>query len=377
MFVQPTVFLAFANDRDEHLELLKDEAHAVWKALGPLEAAGRLKLHQDASATLDRVFDALNAYHGRLTVFHFAGHADGTSLKFEDGTAGGQGVAALLGTEPNLKLVVLNGCATQHQVEALWDAGVPAVIGTRVQISDDRAQQFAARLYESLAAGVVLGRAFERASAFIRAKYPDVGNGGRIYRARVSRELGHGTQFPWGLWIRENDRLDMLDWRLCEADDPRRRHLGAAEAAPITDHPTAHAIIYFHRDGFGETDARRFQAALQQEGIPSVIGPHVDPNPPDAIYIGSGVDVETGQFVLRYLPYLPRFLFPPDLPEVQGGSATGQALGIGFVASHNSAFEDHVPAAPLSAADLSSLGERGISTEEFQRRLRRISARRR
>src|SRR4029079_8343683 len=157
----PVVFLAFSNDASAHLELLKKESKDVFSALRDLDRQDFIKVHREESADLDELFDSLVSYKDRVAVFHYGGHADGMTLRMEGGAAHAAGMAQLLGDQPNLKLVFLNGCATRPQVEQLLAAGVKAGIATSVPIRDDKATEFAARFYEALASRRTIAQAFE------------------------------------------------------------------------------------------------------------------------------------------------------------------------------------------------------------------------
>lgn len=115
-------------------------------------------------------------YLGRIHAFHFAGHASGNWLAFEDddgapARASAGGLAGFLGRQPGLVLVFLNGCSTHEQVQRLRRF-VPAVIATTETIRDDVAAAFAARFYAGLT-GKPLRRAFLDARDFIEAEYGD------------------------------------------------------------------------------------------------------------------------------------------------------------------------------------------------------------
>lgn len=212
----PVALFAFANDSADYLPSLKEEATSLWRVLNPL--GGKLHVHRVESATIDEIFEALTTYHGRVCLFHYAGHADGTSLRFESGDTNSRGVAELLGAEPNLHVVFLNGCATRAQVSALWDAGVPAVLATRTPVKDGEAQEFASRFYEGLASGQPLGTAFERSVALLRAK-----NSPSADSASVHRALGPASrteELPWGLWVNPS-HPDADSWTLTGAERAR------------------------------------------------------------------------------------------------------------------------------------------------------------
>ena len=83
----PAVFLAFANDwsdRDRHLRSLRGEGKAIGKALAPLVKLGLEVLPAVHDATLPEVLDEFREHHDQIRVFHFGGHATGSTLLLED-----------------------------------------------------------------------------------------------------------------------------------------------------------------------------------------------------------------------------------------------------------------------------------------------------
>ena len=138
----PVVFLAFANDQDDYLPALKAESRAVFSILQPLAQQSLIDIHREESSTTEELYSDLLAHQGNVVLFHYAGHADGQSLWLEGGQGSADGIAHLLATQSDLRVVFLNGCATVDQVRELHAAGVPAVIATSVKINDDRATRF-------------------------------------------------------------------------------------------------------------------------------------------------------------------------------------------------------------------------------------------
>ncbi len=212
----PVVFLAFANDADAHLDLLKVESKEIMRALQDLDRKEHIKVHREESADLDEVFEALTTFKDRVAIFHYGGHADGTTLRLEGGAGHAGGLAGLLGGQDNLKLVFLNGCATRAQVDGLLGAGVKAVIATSVPIRDDKASEFGARFYQSLAAGRTIGQAFQQAESFLRAKYGDIVELGVVTRdlTPVDETPAPGDVVPWGLYVAGAHRDAVLSWKL-------------------------------------------------------------------------------------------------------------------------------------------------------------------
>lgn len=171
----PVILTAFANDQGRFLESLQQESDAISDALRAKKDGGIIDLEVQQGATIGRLFDLINRYSQDLAVLHYGGHANGSALDLQaaggtNAEAHGGGLAQLLGTLPNLKLVVLNGCATQGHVEQLLAQGVPAVIATSAPVEDNIALQFAREFYTALAdpaASRTIDFAFARAKALV------------------------------------------------------------------------------------------------------------------------------------------------------------------------------------------------------------------
>lgn len=212
----PVVYLAFANDRDDYLPTLNRERKAISRSLRPLEGNGSINLEVEASASLDDLFEVFRDYDNRIAIFHFGGHAGGASLQLEqlDATTQGaqaKGLAQLLGQQENLKLVFLNGCATQAQVKLLLEAGVKAVIATTASINDSMATEFAEQFYYYLAIHHSIRHAFDMAKAFLDSKYEE--HPPIITFRGVGFEQAENS--PWGLYASNSDGAEeVLDWSL-------------------------------------------------------------------------------------------------------------------------------------------------------------------
>jgi hypothetical protein len=220
----PVVFLAFANDMDSHLATLKDESRALYAALQPLEQTNAISVHREESVEFDELYQDLLAFDGRIVVFHYAGHADGTMLQLEGGNGGAGGIASLLGQQTSLKLVFLNGCATKDQVKLLHDAGVPAVIATAVKISDSKATQLSNAFYAALVKGHSIYQAFDSAKAYIEGKFDGdssvsftVNRHPNFNFAQHEQESSQSLEFEWTLYTREDCVADIEQWRLTQA----------------------------------------------------------------------------------------------------------------------------------------------------------------
>lgn len=218
----PLVYFAFANDLDDHLASLKKESRAVFDCLKPLRDRSLIELHREESTSIDELYNDLIELQNRVVIFHFAGHADGTMLQLEQGNGQAIGLAKLLGSLPSLKLVFLNGCATQKQVKLLHDAGVPSVIATAVKISDEKATLLAEAFYKALANDSSIEQAFNSAQALIESKFePDSLSFGTSRQPNFvfDEDTLQDDEFEWSLYIKTEARSDIEHWRLSRAID--------------------------------------------------------------------------------------------------------------------------------------------------------------
>ena len=175
MSAKPIILAAFANDQGRFLESLQQESDAISDALRAKKDGGFIDLEVQQGASIARLFELIGRYGNDLAMLHYGGHANGSALDLQasggtNAEAHGAGLAQLLGSLPNLKLVFLNGCATQGHVEALLAAGVPAVIATSAPVEDTIALQFAKEFYAALAdpaASRTIDFAFARAKALV------------------------------------------------------------------------------------------------------------------------------------------------------------------------------------------------------------------
>lgn len=220
--------LAFANDPADQAQYLAGlgEEHARLTALltdtPPAGHAPRWDVVASPRTSLGSLLDLVQdqAIAGRaVALLHFAGHAGGDRLLME-GSAGpevarAEGLAEFLKMHPGFGLVFLNACSTRGQVEALFEAGVPAVIATDFDVPDAVALEFSTRFYREFVAGRTLRTAYEAAVAAVQAN-------DALRRVAQTRAVGGGGrarpagEWPWALHIRPgNDQA--AQWSLAEA----------------------------------------------------------------------------------------------------------------------------------------------------------------
>ena len=214
---QPVILLTFSNSPDDYLPMIVEEQKAIKNSLLDYVDNHYLQIRDVQHASAVDIFYLINRYHNQVQILHYGGHADGESLQLEQEVgviqmAKAKGLAGLLGTQEELKLVFLNGCATKGQVKSLLDAGVQAVLATSVPVNDSQALQFSKQFYQALSAGSTLREAFLKARAYLETQSdpPPFSN---IEESR-GLQLRESTQnIPWGLYWKP-EAQSILDWKL-------------------------------------------------------------------------------------------------------------------------------------------------------------------
>lgn len=203
------ILLTFANSRIAPLATLSEEYAELNRRL-----SGRVLQQHFLAWSVDQVNTAdfgyyLTLFRDQLVMFSFSGHAGRDTLLLEDQHSRSAGVAHLLAQCPNLKVVLLNGCSTAGQVEALHAADVPLVIATSAPVNDTCATQFSTRLFQALEAGTTIAEAFEQAIAQVLLAKD----------LKVFRDLGVASKETdvtapvWGIFPNPA-KPGALDWRL-------------------------------------------------------------------------------------------------------------------------------------------------------------------
>lgn len=206
---QPVVFLAFANDKDDHLPLLDEERKVINGHLLPLANQQFLQLVVEPSATTKDLSRYITDLKDRVQIFHYGGHAGSQEIFLQDQAANADGVAQLLALQKELKVVFLNGCSTRAQVGLLQELGIPAIIATSVPIADQAARTFSDTFYRALAEDHTLEEAYKIAAA---SHLMTTGQAAGINRGvRVRKE--ETEPLPWGLYITEGKEA-VLNWKI-------------------------------------------------------------------------------------------------------------------------------------------------------------------
>ena len=95
----PVIFLAFANDRDNtvnYLRNLPEEARQIRETLLRARRDGLCEIVERANVTADDIFQVFQdqEYRGRIAVFYYGGHANGYQLLLESASGSTHAVDA-------------------------------------------------------------------------------------------------------------------------------------------------------------------------------------------------------------------------------------------------------------------------------------------
>lgn len=194
------LYLTFANSQDQPLPSLQEEEDQVCRLLAPRALKQHFLLFREPYATIEKIGAYLTQCREQITLFLYSGHAGRDQLILGDKEARAEGIAHLLGrcARYNLKVVVLNGCSTGDQVEALLDAGVPVVIATSAPVEDTKAKKFSIRFFQALSEYASYGEAFELAVGEVMT-YSAVA----VHRGYVQRSDVEEDRPTWGIFYRE------------------------------------------------------------------------------------------------------------------------------------------------------------------------------
>lgn len=228
----PVILLAFANDAPGermYLRNLPQELNLLKQILEQAEDQGLCELHILPNARLDTLIQAFQRprYRDRISILHYAGHAEQDALLLEHASGGiqsahAEGLVPFLSGQKGLKLVFLNGCFSAPQAQALIQAGLPSVVGTVQAVHDQMATDLAAAFYRGLAQGTSIKNAWEEATAYLQAAHGTT-QLQSYYRSSPMRDrLSAGnspffeTRFPWEIYFRQGEE-DVQHWNLPEA----------------------------------------------------------------------------------------------------------------------------------------------------------------
>ena len=171
---KPIIYLAFSNSPANPLEALKKELNQIQTIFENQVLRDLFEIKVRMESSLDEIIQTFRNFRDRIVIFHYAGHADDYSLLLkvgkEEKSVDSRGLTPFFEGASKLKLVFLNGCATEKQAEDL-QSFVPFVVATSREIDDVWASRFAVNFYRSLAANASIGQAFRESEGVLGAEH--------------------------------------------------------------------------------------------------------------------------------------------------------------------------------------------------------------
>ncbi len=250
---KPVVLLIYA-DTGQPLAHLKEETDAI---ASHLSSSGLCDVEIVPAATLTNVVTTINdpALRDRVVIVHYAGHADGQGIQLSSDQGHTQselahmrGLAGVLKTQPHLRLLFINGCASREQVLELTQAGIPLIIATNQGIDDKVARDFADHFYTTLKQERSIGAAFQVAADTIQT-----GTGtnirGLYFGDFQNSKPARYNDLPWEIHGPDADR----HWTLC---DPYYR--GSGPRWDHTKYELNQESPYIGLRYFAENESDRF-----------------------------------------------------------------------------------------------------------------------
>lgn len=160
---------------------------------------------------------------------------------------------------------------------------------------------------------------------------------------------------------------DTLDWLLRQ---------GAQESAVVVPSPQQdRVLVFWHDDGLTKDEALGMVSSFADLGVQVVIVPHVDPSPPDAVFIGSEAEPALVRHVIGTLQEVPKFVFPVNYPDSECGALSDFSVSVGLLSSTRESVRGRAEEPyPMSDSDWSWLLEPGLDRSDFRRRLAAVAA---
>jgi hypothetical protein len=212
---KPVILLAFANDPGRFMGELTREMKSLDKIL-----RRQFLIQLQPAAEKKDIEELFQIYGQEIRVFHYGGHAGPEGIETaptEDvpKLTFARGLAEFIGLQKGVRLIFLNGCATEKQVEHFHRSHIPCVIATTRPVQDRMARLFAEGFYRSLASGKCIEDAFHEGRASARGHFErdeDMTTRGFDRLAKEST----GDDFPYKLLVdkrwSEAGKETIKDW---------------------------------------------------------------------------------------------------------------------------------------------------------------------
>lgn len=274
---RPVLLFAFATE-DSSIQV-EEEARAIQNSLQWVTDEARLcDLELPPFLKLNDIVEVFQKNRNRVAVFHYAGHANGSELLLRTALgsgAGARGLSQVVRGHSGLKLVFLNGCSTERQVE-LWNAaGVPCVIATTQAVNGEVAKNFAARFYKGLSTGASIRTAYEEAVGEATASCR--GNTRLLYADEESVEAGESMHGHWPWFMKTAPGAEWVEeWNLPDAAGDPLALLPVPQSGPLPGSPfpglrrftSADVAVFFGR---GQEVRRLYERINSRSSAPILL----------------------------------------------------------------------------------------------------------
>ncbi|MBL0112495.1 MAG: CHAT domain-containing protein [Saprospiraceae bacterium] len=282
MSFKPVIFLAFANNKVDNAQYLRNlslEQRGIRTALSEAVSKGLCEVIERSSSTISDIIDVFQdpIYGPRISIFHYGGHADGFSLllESEDGSKAlthKEGLVPFFARQENLKLIFLNGCSSEGQATDLLKSGIPAVIGTTASINDEIATSLATRFYSSLGDGSSIEKAWADATDEVKIKN-GTGNTRALYWPG-KQEVN--DRFPWVIQFKPGAEI-IKEWNLPDISGnplyglpviPQSYNLPESPFLYLNRYERKHAEVFFGRSYYVRS---LFSSVADSQGPPIIL----------------------------------------------------------------------------------------------------------
>lgn len=136
-----------------------------------------------------------------------------------------------------------------------------------------------------------------------------------------------------------------------------------------------HVLIFYHKNGgLTQLEAENLSNRLKSHGIQVKIAEHVNPEPPDSIFISEDATPKLIQMIFESLTYIPKYIFPVNHPDSECGALSDFVISLGLHSSHRKGSRPlYEEPYKITSDELQSLFEDNINEHEFQKRLYKIA----
>lgn len=175
--------------------------------------------------------------------------------------------------------------------------------------------------------------------------------------------------------VNEADKGDYVAALLGDILSELRRQQWSSSGREDSSGSPPRVMIFQRESGLTKADAATLQKLVKQLGGESVVARHIDPRPPDALFISEHAPPAFVRRILPALNYDMKYIFPYDYSDRECGALSNFDVSIGLRSTHNEEARTYKeePVA-ISTSQLEALLEQGMSRAQFRERLKQIAS---